>query len=66
MGFIAAVLSSSYGWASPPAASGPGQAERVHVASLYAEGFASGTAGFCLQQELVGKRNLSKSVLNNI
>lgn len=67
MDSIAAVLSSSsYGWATPPAASGPGHTERVGVASQYAEGFASDMAGFCLQEELAEKRNFSKSVLNNI
>lgn len=66
MYFIAAVLSSSYRWAAPPATSGPGHAERGEVASHYAESFASDAAGFCLQQELVEKRNFSTSIPSNI
>lgn len=59
MDSIAAALSPSSGWAPPAAASRPGHAERVDAASPRAEGFASDTAGFPLQPELLGKEKES-------
>lgn len=61
MDCIAAVLSSSSRWATPAATSWPGHAERVDAASHDAEGFASDTAGFSLQQELVRKQKESSA-----